>query len=286
MVLILDALEGKCSNSTEMHLNRATSPETSERSGVSMAFSATPLRNAYGEITGAVCMGQDVTELTRQRQEAQAVAAGLSRLVDEAAVPMFEVNSEMRIVEWNSWLVRKLGTSKDQTLGIKVESLLSNSCVDEVLSHLTKAVEGSSDGSDCFEVSFEKFQLHLLMNAVPRTDHSGKTVSLVCVGQDVTRLKDVEDWKASMMAMISHELKSPLHGMIGLSHSLLEDVNTPATARTALTMVNNSAKKLLDIVSGLMDTTRLLHSKDLVCSNNAPDPVDHRGCGSAEPSVR
>lgn len=86
-----------------------------------------------------------------------------------------------------------------------------------------------------------------------------------------------------MMAVVSHELKSPLHGIIGLSQSLLESASTNAAngvgvssnaaTRKALTMVNNSAKKLLDIVTSIMDTSLLLNRRSQVLANTAPDPV-------------
>lgn len=282
-MLILDALEGKSSYTTQIRFKQdevdisdqqSDSKSQKDEAIIAMAFSATPLRNAFGEITGAVCVGQDVTELTKQRREAQAIAAGLSKLIEDAAVPMFEVSLEMLIVDWNAWLANKTDKTKAEVLGTKLQTFLASECQAEVLEHLASEFrrEGfERDCSDPFELAFEGFKLTLLMNAVPRTDSHGRTLSIICVGQDITKLKDIEEWKLSMMAMVSHELKSPLHGIIGLSHSLLEDRATPDSGRTALTMVNNSAKKLLDIVAGMMDTTSLLRARELVRAG--PDPV-------------
>ena len=62
-----------------------------------------------------------------QRQEAQALAAALTRLIDTACVPIFEVNQDMRITEWNSWMVKNLGLSKIRVLDADLSSLLSPS---------------------------------------------------------------------------------------------------------------------------------------------------------------
>ena len=282
--MILDALSGVGATDPRQICFQMEDGRMSQSSDVIVAFSATPLQDARGEIVGAVCIGQDVTEITKQRKEAQAVAASLSSLIDEAAVPMFEVNLEMRVVGWNAWLVKMMGTSKSEALGTHLQELLSDSCAEEVQKVLVKVAGGLGDGakgpgSEHFEVVFQGVNLVLLMNAVPRKDATNKTVSVVCVGQDMTRSKDVEEWKSSMMAVVSHELKSPLHGIIGLSQSLLESASnsgvtgSTAAARKALTMINNSAKKLLDIVTSIMDTSLLLNRKSLVFANMAPDPV-------------
>ena len=38
----------------------------------------------------------------------------------------------------------------------------------------------------------------------------------------------MEQNKASIMAMVSHELKAPLHGIVGLSNSLHENEDLPS----------------------------------------------------------
>lgn len=281
--MILDALSGVGATDPRQICFQMEDGQKRQSSDVIVSFSATPLQDACGEIVGAVCIGQDVTEITKQRKEAQVVAASLSRLIDEAAVPMFEVNLEMRLVGWNAWLVKMMGMSKAEALGTHLQELLSDSCAEEVQKVMKNAAEGLANISERFEVVFQGVSLVLLMNAVPRKDATNTTVSIVCVGQDMTRSKDVEEWKSSMMAVVSHELKSPLHGIIGLSQSLLESASTNAAngvgvsshaaTRKALTMVNNSAKKLLDIVTSIMDTSLLLNRRSQVLANTAPDPV-------------
>ena len=64
------------------------------------------------------------------------------------------------------------------------------------------------------------------------------------------------------MAVVSHELKSPLHGILGLCNSLLEDDETPFQVKKPLSMMNSCTKRLLDMVSNIMDAS-------LACTHQA-----------------
>ena len=97
----------------------------------------------------------------------------------------------------------------------------------------------------------------LLLTATPCVSLSGQINGAICIGQDITRLKDLDERKASMMAMVSHELKSPLHGIIGLCSSLLDGNADPEEGQVprSLEMVYNCANRLLDMVANIMDTS-------------------------------
>ncbi|CAE7793241.1 arcB, partial [Symbiodinium necroappetens] len=112
----------------------------------------------------------------------------------------------------------------------------------------------------------------LLLTATPCVSLSGQINGAICIGQDVTRLKDLDERKASMMAMVSHELKSPLHGIIGLCSSLLDGNAAVEEGQVprSLEMVYNCANRLLDMVANIMDTSVLVNNKKMRMSK---DPV-------------
>jgi len=265
---------------------------------VIIAASARPLRDRHGEICGAVCIGQDVTELMLQRQEAQALAAGLTQLVDTAPVPIFEVNQDMRVTEWNSWLVQNIGLTKAYVLDAHLFDLLSPSSRRVTVEELIQTGK-----PDTFELTLEgsnSKQITLRMNAMPRINLRQETVGFVLVGQDITELKDMGEWKSAMMAIISHELKSPLHGIMGLSHGFIVDGDVDMVQKRAMVMVSNCAKRLIDVVTNIMDAAEMINQKNRPMARDpvmiesiiremvllCQQAVDKRGLPELKPSVK
>ena len=69
----------------------------------------------------------------------------------------------------------------------------------------------------------------------------------------------VDQLKDEFLANTSHELKTPLHGIIGISNSLTEGVAGELTAAQAnyLSMINLCGKRLLYLINDLLDFSRI-----------------------------
>ncbi|CAJ1368663.1 unnamed protein product, partial [Effrenium voratum] len=272
--LLQDALEGRDSNVVEMHFN-APPTQGGELKKCMVAVSATCQRTGRGDIKGAVCIGQDVTELTLEKQKAENLAESLNRLIESANAPIFEVDMEFRVTKWNSWLVNKTGLSQEELAGKHVSTVLSPDSKKKVQDAANRAITAAPQAPvELFEVGLLDAQQSrtavLLLTATPCLAPTGRTTGSICIGQDITKLKDLEDRKASIMAMVSHELKSPLHGIIGLSNSLLEGSELPSALQKPMGMLHNCAKRLLDMVSNIMDASVLVQDKRM---RMAKDPV-------------
>jgi DNA-binding response OmpR family regulator/two-component sensor histidine kinase len=68
--------------------------------------------------------------------------------------------------------------------------------------------------------------------------------------------------KDDFLAVTSHELKTPLHGMVGIADSLMAGAGgaLPASARTNLTLIADSGRRLTGLVDDILDYSRLKHS--------------------------
>ncbi len=111
--------------------------------------------------------------------------------------------------------------------------------------------------------------------------------SCACFHTDITDLKENEhalseamraaeeanQMKSQFLANISHEVRTPLNGVLGLIEVVLEDNRLPAVQRNHLDVAQKSAQYLLGILNDLLDISRIEAGKITLESK----PVDLTG---------
>ncbi|HEO65598.1 MAG TPA: response regulator, partial [Spirochaetes bacterium] len=75
----------------------------------------------------------------------------------------------------------------------------------------------------------------------------------------IDNLKKADQLKDEFLANTSHELKTPLNGIIGISESILDGVSGPVNEKQILlmNMVINSGKRLYNLVNDILDFSQL-----------------------------
>ena len=80
--------------------------------------------------------------------------------------------------------------------------------------------------------------------------------SLSQMNAELTRALQI---KREFLTMISHELHTPLNGVLGISEGLIEEISGPLMPRqrTSLERISASARHLLEVLNDIIDLTRL-----------------------------
>lgn len=232
-------------------------------------MNATPLRGPDGSIMGIIGVGQDITDLREAKESAEQKSSEMAKLIDSANAPIFAVNKDGYISEWNQMMGKISGVPRVEAMG---QSLIDNFLPDaKVKARVATVLERALKGSDTsnFELSLksrgvggkdsENAQPVLLLNATARVSAVGEITGVIGVGQDITEItsyKALEERKMRFMAMVSHELRSPIHGICGLSESLAHAERDPHRKKQ-LGMIRSCSIRLLDLVSNIMDVSNM-----------------------------
>ena len=114
--------------------------------------------------------------------------------------------------------------------------------------------------------------LTILVNATPIYSDDGSIVSAVAVIQDMTPLEEMERMRNEFLAMVSHELRGPLTTIKGSAATVLSTTRpfSPPETRSFFRTIDQQADLLSDLVSNLLDVTRI-EAGALVVD---PEPTD------------
>ena len=131
--------------------------KTGKRSTV--LLNATTRRDAQGKVLGVVGVGQDITSLNNAMHESKRIAEDVTRLIETANAPIFGIDTEGKVTEWNAKASSLLGFSKRETMG---KHLVSNFITDEFKESVNKVLSAALSGRDTadFQVSLYTKEWH------------------------------------------------------------------------------------------------------------------------------
>eukprot|EP00928_Gymnodinium_smaydae_P004211 TRINITY_DN11461_c0_g1_i3.p1 TRINITY_DN11461_c0_g1~~TRINITY_DN11461_c0_g1_i3.p1 ORF type:complete len:1936 (+),score=506.74 TRINITY_DN11461_c0_g1_i3:44-5809(+) len=181
-------------------------------------MNATPRRNAKGEVTGVVGVGQDITELQRVIAESKRVADDLTRLIETANAPIFGIDTAGNVTEWNAKASSLLSYSKQEAMGKSlVSSFITEEFKDSVHSVLQDALRGIETGN--FE--FPLFTKHgerrnILLNATTRRGPTGEVIGVIGIGQDITLIRETakeQEGIADDLSRLVETANAPIFGV-------------------------------------------------------------------------
>ncbi|MFT5224449.1 MAG: PAS domain S-box-containing protein [Polaribacter sp.] len=189
---------------------------------VDVLLNSTTRRDASGKTIGVVGVGQDITELNRVRVEQESVANELTQLIDTANAPIFGIDDQGQVNEWNQQAKKITGFTKDEVIG---RDLVADFITDDFKVSVGDVLERALQGEETENYEFPLFtktgdRVDVLLNSTTRRDAAGKIIGVVGVGQDITELKQTQSQViqssklaslGEMATSVAHELNQPLN---------------------------------------------------------------------------
>jgi two-component system phosphate regulon sensor histidine kinase PhoR len=198
------------------------------------------------------------TSWRRQRASIDNLAASAQAIVDGLPDPLIGVDRHRRIVRTNRAAVTLLGTmvpDRDLSTALRHPELLA--AIDSLLA----TTDGNFVGPDQVAVALVLSgapELDVMAHArrLPRAAADGSLALIVL--HDTTALRRAERMRADFVANASHELKTPIAGIMGFIETLRGPARDDAAARERfLGIMAEQAERMRRLVDDLLMLSRI-----------------------------
>ena len=162
---------------------------------------------------------------------------GIIEMANGAATRLFGVKPETAVHDFNqAWLQELFRVVRDHERPYEPQ--------------------GYQNALQVFDNGTEKF---FLPQGVPIKDSAGRVVGVTLVLIDVTRLRQIDEVKSSLVSTVSHELRTPLTSIRLANHLLLSDrIGTLSPKQTEVMLeLRDNADRLQKIIENLLDMSRI-----------------------------
>ena len=208
----------------------------------------------------------DITE----RKAAEKTDSQLASIVNSSRGAIIGKTSDGTIVSWNPAAQKMFGYSTDEAIGKHISMLIPPERLHEmpdILARIARGEQVERFDSVCLRKDGSRIDVSLAIS--PIMDRNGTVLGISTIANDISLRKRAEQQlvrakeaaeaaaraKTQFLANISHELRTPMNGILGMAELAL-DTQLDAEQRESLLVIQSSGSALLRLIDDLLDFTR------------------------------
>jgi PAS domain S-box-containing protein len=184
---------------------------------------------------------------------------------------LLESQSDLVVSRDLSGIIRMVNTAYAEAAGKELSSL-QGSGFD--FAGAKQLIEGRDGGAERYDqaVSIRGAERWIAWSVLPVRNREGQLVERYAVGRDITERRRAEaasEAKSRFLATVSHEVRTPLNGVLGMADLLLDTRLEPEQG-TYVRAIKTSGEALLSLIDEILDFSKIEAGK----SELASEPFD------------
>src|SRR5262249_24624840 len=187
------------------------------------------------------------------------------------------------IVSWNKGAEKLFGYTASEVIGKPVTILIPPERIDEEPQILERLRRGEQiDHYETVRRRKDGNEIDISLTVSPVRDKAGKVIGVSKIARDITERKRIEiereelllkesaaraeaeaanRSKDEFLAVVSHELRSPLNAILGYNSLLREDPHDLEQLKQSCDIIERNARSQLRLIEDLLDTARIVSGK-------------------------
>jgi PAS domain S-box-containing protein len=232
-----------------------------------------------GQTLGSVLVFRDITE-RRKAEQARALLAGI---VDSSEDAIISKSLDGIVTSWNKSAERMFGWKADEAIGKSIVMIIPPELRDEETMILGRLRQGQRiEHFETVRQTKDGRRLNISLSISPVRNRNGEIIGASKIARDITERVLMEEERDSLLtseraareraeaasrakdefvAMISHEIRSPLNAILGWAQMLRQGTLDQAAMSNALESIERNARAQAQLVSDLLDISRVITGK-------------------------
>jgi PAS domain S-box-containing protein len=200
----------------------------------------------------------------RLYQQVSAERERLNAIIEYSGDGVMIINPYRIIQTWNTALANLTGVTAEEAIGrpcyevLNLKTKLGVSLCHTACPLVTPPQDGRLYAEGLHHRA-DGLAITLANNYAPQTNEEAHITQFVANVRDMTRLREAEELKQTLLSVISHELKTPVSIIKGYAGTLArEDANwDQSTLAEGLAVIEEEADRLDRLITNLLDASRL-----------------------------
>ncbi|MCX6278210.1 MAG: PAS domain S-box protein [Bacteroidetes bacterium] len=242
-----------------------------------------PIYDSHGTLIGVLGIGRDITELRKAEKEKLDVSESRYRSIFQGSTDgIIIADPETKMIMFaNPAQCQMLGYTEDELKKMSISAIHPEISYAQTLNEFEKQARGQKnipDNIQCLKKNGEIFYVDITSGFI---DLNGKR-QVVGFFRDITKRKQSEDelrealvkaesgnrLKTAFMQNISHEVRTPLNGILGFGSLLAEPDLTEEDKQQFIALLQASSNRLVNTITDYMDISLIL-SENIKTSPNS-----------------
>jgi PAS domain S-box-containing protein len=219
-----------------------------------------PIKNDNNEVEAGVIIALDITDF----KQAQEKSAKLAAIVESSDDAIISKTFDSIVTSWNESAQRTFGYTADEMIGESILKLIPEDRREEEPQIIARLKKGERvEHYETKRVTKDGKLLDVSLTISPVKDTQGNVIGVSKIARDITDKKQEETRKNDFIAIVSHELKTPLTSMKSYIQVMLRKAQKDGDSFSinALTRADMQAKKMTLMIQDFLTLARLEDGK-------------------------